>query len=115
MDLPSGFAGLVALMLLGLARYYWKHRIPEPEPAVVEVAPMVMTSPYEEAIDRLHKLETVDLAHQTDIKPFYVELSELLRTYLSQRMGLAAMEQTTRELVYDLKRKYAPPGTVGFE
>ena len=49
----------------------------------------------------MQRLETRDPA---EAKPYYVELSETLRTYLSRRLGVSAMEETTGEIIRDLRR-----------
>ncbi|WP_457652508.1 hypothetical protein [Rhodocaloribacter sp.] len=99
--------GAVALILAALAVYYRRTRAPE-EPPPVTSAPAPPASPYREAVERLRRLETRD---PEEAKPYYVELSETLRTYLSRRLGVSAMEETTTELVHDLKR-YAERGQV---
>ena len=56
--------------------------------------------PYPEATIRLERLQLPE--NGPAIKPFYVELSELLRTYLSRTLGTPALELTTREVVHAL-------------
>jgi hypothetical protein len=104
---PWALLGAVALMLAALAVYYRRARAPEAPPPVT-AAPAPPASPYQEAVERLRRLESLDPATG---KPYYVELSETLRTYLSRRLGVSAMEETTSELVYELKR-YAERGQV---
>ena len=53
-------------------------------------------SPHPEATQRLHALAIPQI--NATIKPFYVELSDLLRTYLSRTLGTPALELTTLEL-----------------
>ena len=53
-------------------------------------------APYPEATQRLNALAIPET--NSTIKPFYVELSDLLRTYLSRTLGTPALELTTREL-----------------
>ena len=54
-------------------------------------------APYPEATQRLHALAIPET--NATIKPFYVELSDLLRTYLSRTLGVPALELTTLELI----------------
>ncbi len=95
---------LFALALLSLAGYlYWRYthqvavleRDTRPEPAI---------PPFDEAVARLKALKRFDLSDPTNAKPFYVELSELLRNYLMRRDGVPALELTTRELIDRLHR-----------
>ncbi|RMH68193.1 MAG: hypothetical protein D6685_02580 [Bacteroidetes bacterium] len=98
---------LLALGLLIGAALLWaylRRRRRAGPPAEVQ-PPEPEVSPYEEAMDRLRRLETWDLADEAAVKPFYVELSDVLRRYLERRLGVAALEMTTRELVERLRRE----------
>ena len=100
------------LLLLALAAggyYYYKNR---PEPVEVEPEPVVIApprpqiSPYDLAMRELRKLEkSHNLEDQTHIKPFYVGLSDILRTYLFGKLRVPALEMTTRETLYHLERR----------
>lgn len=83
--LASGVLVVVALLI-----WHWRRSRGTRKTAAPRLAP------YPEASERLAALgiPEVELA----IKPFYVELSDLLRTYLSRTMGVPALELTTREL-----------------
>lgn len=107
---------LVMLLLVGLlaaALYYvWKRRrrrtAARPTSAEAPSLP-----PYEEATMRLRRLEETDLHAPDAIKGFYVELSDVLRTYLARRLGTRAKERTTRELVRDLQQLAGASGLPG--
>lgn len=94
---------IVPILLLGIA--YWLYRksrktleiqLPEEQPEPTE-------PPWDEAQRRLKLLEQMDLNNPANVKPFYVELSELLRTYLARRSDIPALETTTRELITRLR------------
>lgn len=94
---------LLAGLLAAVLYYAWQRRrrrrsadVRKPEPPPLP--------PYEEATARLRRLEETDLRVPDAIKEFYVELSDVLRTYLARRLGARAKERTTRELVQDLQR-----------
>lgn len=95
---PYVLLGLALLLAVGLLIYYLRHRkdVPEPEP---EPEPVPQTSPYEAALSRIRLLETAPLEITEQVKPFYVELSDLLRTYLEDSLDVPALECTTRELM----------------
>ena len=93
-----GLAGLLAAALY----YAWRRR--RRRPADVSAPEPPPLPPYEEATARLRRLEEVDLHAPDAIKGFYVELSDVLRTYLARRLGARAKERTTRELIEDLRR-----------
>src|SRR5690606_40500739 len=59
---------------------------------------------YEQAQERLQSLETFDLDGAPDVKPFYVDLTDALRAYLAARIGVSALEMTSRELLDTLAR-----------
>ncbi len=111
---PYVLLGL-ALLVLAVALFLYlreRRRRPEPEALPPEASPAPST--YEAALARLRALEaTADLDDPEQAKPFYVELSDVLRTYLEQRLGVPALERTTRELLQELEQRtvrYRLPG-----
>lgn len=64
--------------------------------------------PAEEAMRRLRELEMMDLSGRDAIRTYYIELSDVLRTYVWRRLGIHALEQTTRELVDELRARPVP-------
>ena len=110
---PYVLLGLALLALAALLIYYLRlrRRAPEPEPPPPPPVPRI--SPYEAAIARLRELETASLEAPMQIKPFFVELSDLLRTYLEDGLGVPALERTTRELMNEFDNRavrYKLPG-----
>ena len=97
--------GALALAALAFAGYYyWKRRKLEEGQIVVE-APVRDIPPYEEAMTRLRTLEkSTNLQDIHQIKPYYVELTEALRVYLSRRLKIQAMETTSFELMRELNQ-----------
>ncbi len=110
---PYVLLGLALLVLVALLIYYLRRRRRAPEPEPPPPPPVPRISPYEAAIARLRELETASLEAPTQIKPFFVELSDLLRTYLEDRLGVPALERTTRELMNEFDNRavrYKLPG-----
>ena len=64
--------------------------------------PKTMLDHYEEALDKLSKLEGQKLWQNEQIKEYYLSLSEILRAYLEGRFGVNAMESTTDEIKAEL-------------
>ncbi|HET6569179.1 MAG TPA: hypothetical protein VFG50_14525 [Rhodothermales bacterium] len=103
-----GWVILAVAILVGVAAW-WRliadvvrnRKHPDTPPAA---APVPYRSPFEEAEERLHRLEQANAADPQQVKPFYVELSEVVRTYLQRQFELPALEETSRELVTDLSR-----------
>ncbi len=101
---PWWFWALVVLAVLALAllAWYlwrrWRDRRTAPAPS----APTHHLSPYEQAIERLRRLEETGALHPDQVKPYYVELSDVVRTYLARQFDVPAHEQTSRELLLEI-------------
>lgn len=89
---PWLVAALLVLALLG-ALWWWLRRRRR-APADTSALP-----PHEEVVVRLNRLEASRPDTPDAVKPFYVELSDALRTYLARSLGVPAHEVTTRELL----------------
>ena len=96
------------------AIYYLSKR-PQLVEEVVVRAPAPVLPPYEEAVKRLRGLEKEsNLNDLQQIKPYYVELTDILRTYLGRRLNINAMESTSKELMQDMQR-LAKSSSMGVE
>ena len=60
---------------------------------------------HEIAFDELNKLFSSDLLETGQYKAFFSELSMILRGYLENRYFIYALEETTYEIVRDMKKK----------
>lgn len=93
--------GVLALLAVAAGIWWWRRKTD----AEVEVAePISDTPPYDEAVQRLTRLESFDLNDPKSVKPFYVELTDILRTYVGRRAHVPALESTTRELMNRLRQ-----------
>lgn len=98
-----GLLALGALVLLGGLVYgVWQWRTLEATSAEPEEDPR---TPYEAAMAELQNLERRNPNDRSTFKAFYVDLADVLRTYLAREVGVAAREQTTREVVDALERR----------
>lgn len=92
-----------AVLIAGALIWYmiWRRKNPETlhigEPG--ERAP---PDPAKVALERLRALENAPLAERAQVESFYVDLSDILRTYVEDRLHIPALECTTRELVQTL-------------
>ena len=110
---PWVMLALAALVVMGGLVYYWRQRHqeePRSEPDAAPDRPRV--APVEVARRRLRRLRrTTDLNALDEPKSFYVELSDLLRTYLAHRLQIPALERTTHELMETLRQHPEAPAS----
>ena len=91
---------LVALMafLVGwITSKLWKHR-----EHIIPGAPPIPPSVI--AFRALQALKKRGLLEKDECKPFYIELSMILRSYLEGRFNLNAPDETTEEIVEEMSR-----------
>lgn len=63
-----------------------------------------LPEPWEEALAALEKISARDWLGAGEVKRFYYAVSEILKRYLTRRFGFPAIDQTTTEIVFDMKR-----------
>jgi len=97
--LPWWIAGAAGLLLLGALGFVaWRRRrraVPHRE--------AVALPPHVKAQRALARLRTAPRGTPAQVAGFYVEVSDVLRTYLEERFGLRAPERTTEEFLRDLE------------
>lgn len=91
------------LALAGVLYGLWRWRRQQQGEIKEDIAPEPVIPPYQQALDRLSNLQQEDLSDPERIKPFYVELTDILRTYVGRRTHVPALETTTRELLVRLR------------
>lgn len=79
---------LIALILYFLFR---KKKTPEEIEAAIP--------PYELALKKLKELDAKELWQKNKIKQYYVELTDIVRTYIERELNIPALESTTDELI----------------
>lgn len=98
---------VVLVLVTGLV-YYWRQRSASPDDEPLISAPPV--PPHEAATQRLNQLErATDWNDPEALEALFVELAATVRLYVAQRIGLAALEHTTAELVRMLHARSAFP------
>ncbi len=92
-----------ALLIVAALTWYmiWRRQNPAHLP-MAETEDIDRPSPATVALERLHALENTPLAQRTQVETYYVELSDILRTYLEDRLFILALESTTAEVIHNL-------------
>jgi len=95
---------VVILAIIGCLIYYFikKSKKKVIEPVVVKAPPI---DPHIKALKALEELALKKLWQEGKTKEYYSGVSDILRTYLDDRMQLGALEMTTDEIMYALRRK----------
>ncbi|PUZ27837.1 hypothetical protein DCM91_06425 [Chitinophaga costaii] len=92
--------GGVAVLLIGFV--IWWFFLRKKKAPVVVAPPAPKETPYQVAMRELHTLETDQPWHQ-DVKAYYTTLTDVLRNYFEQQFKIAALEQTSAELLQNIK------------
>ncbi|WP_028788133.1 hypothetical protein [Terrimonas ferruginea] len=87
------YLGGSVLLLIILLWYFLSRRKPAP------AKPAVVLTPYEKAIEALQRLKQ----SSTDSRNYHITLGELFRSYVSERRQLPTLQQTTDEVMRQLK------------
>ena len=99
----AGIALAVLALIAFLIYYYIKQSKKQViEPVVVKAPPV---DPHIKALKALEELALQKLWQEGKVKEYYSGVSDILRTYLDDRMNLGALEMTTDEIMYALRRK----------
>lgn len=89
----------IALLLIALyiyKKYFKKEAILEEEK--IEEPPHII------ALRKLKELDEEKLWQQEKVKEYYIKLSDTVREYIERRFTVNALEQTTDELLFSLKK-----------
>ena len=87
---------LVGMLLTGVIVYYLMNR---KKKVVVQEVITPGLAPFEEALERLQKLDEKLLWQNNQVKQYYSELTEIVRGYIEKELKIPALESTTDELV----------------
>lgn len=99
----TSYLGYILAGLAILALVIWLIRRRKPEPAAPAVKAAPSAPPYELALKALRELEAEKLWQNNEVKMYYTRLTDILRNYFEKQFGVSAMEQTTGELLQNIK------------
>lgn len=91
------WAFLLIAVIIVLIWFLKNRKKSEETPEVV-----IIKSPLEEALESLSTLDDKLLWQNNEVKKFYSELTEIVRTYIEKELKIPALEQTTDELISTL-------------
>ncbi len=90
--------GLIGLVLIIALIWFLKSRKKSEEEIVI----VPTKSPLEEALDSLSELDKKLLWQNNEVKKFYSELTDIVRSYIERELKISALEKTTDELIETL-------------
>lgn len=91
---------LLVVLVLGVAVliYYIYKRVKNKKP-ILPVAKPVVVSPEEKALHELESLRVAGMWKKGLIKEYHTTLTDILRAYIESKMGIAAIEMTTDQIL----------------
>ncbi len=95
MEIAGGI--LLVLIIIGIIWFIRTRK------KVVPDKPTPTVTPYELAMQQLSSLKAEEVWQRGDVKMYYTRLTDILRTYFEHQFGIAALEQTTEELLNNIK------------
>lgn len=95
---------IVLLLVWYSIKYIKKRKNREP----LFKAPVQSDPPHVTALRELNRLKSASLWQQGRTKEYHTRLTEILRIYIEERFGVKAMEQTSDEIIRDLRQKKEP-------
>jgi oxygen tolerance protein BatD len=106
--IPFDYVSLISIiaiiLLLGLGGYFGYRFYKTKKDQGLSIIPSKPKKPaHEIAFEAYKLLQKKDLLEQKLIKQFYTECSEILRKYLEDRYFIVALEETTGEILRDMK------------
>ncbi len=97
---------ILLLIIFGLLVFflikYFKKRKAENKPLFIKEKPR--TPPHIIAIQRINEIKEKKLHKKENLKPFYTELSNIIRTYLEERFKIPALESVTAEIIENFNK-----------
>lgn len=100
--LPWIIGGLLLVILL-VGIIYLARRLMRKEPVLPRAKPKPIDPPHIIALRELNALKEEKLWQTDRLKPFYTQLTDVLRKYIEGRYGVHAMEDTSDDIIKEMK------------
>lgn len=79
-------------------------RLSDKKPTTKRVVIKPPTPPHKKALEAIGRMNKPDAENREAVKAYYVELTEVLRTYIGERYGFSAREMTSGEILHHLQQ-----------
>ena len=99
------WTGLAVILLISGLYFGYRLWQKKKERGYLFTPPPPQRPAHEIAFEELNKLFASDLIENEKFKQFFSELSLIIRTYLENRFFIYALEETTGEIMSDMKKK----------
>ena len=98
-DISTIFLLTLLMVALGGLGYYLYKRFKDNKPIIRKVKVEPKLPPHTLALQEIERIKGDKHLRMTDPKTYYTELTDVLRTYMSDRFGFNAMEMTSGEII----------------
>jgi hypothetical protein len=99
----SDWYGLIACIVLFLPflflLIYLVRRIRDNKPIIRKVKVEPKLPPHQAAMQLIEKIKSEKKGHSENVKEYYTELTDVIRTYIRDRFGFNALEMTSSEII----------------
>jgi hypothetical protein len=96
---------IVLVLAVIIGGGYWLVQRWQKQPAAPKEKLPPQKEPYQIALEKLEAMEKLSPETQQEFKQYYSSLSEILREFIEKHYRVPALEQTTSEIDYALRRK----------
>ena len=96
---------LLAIILIGIFIYFLLRYLKRKKPIQKVEKIIKQKDPFEIALNKLEILKTCRKWQNKDVKGYYSDLSEIIRTYIEDGLNTPAMEMLTTDIIRELEYK----------
>lgn len=98
----------IPLLLLLIILFIWVYKKWKSKEVKTVAGQKEEIPPHIIALEHLANLHSKKLWQKGEVKPYYIELSDIVRTYIEDRFSSPALESTSDEIISNLQRKTIP-------